>query len=187
MRRLMITLLAACLLGASAGPAMAQSPSPSPLGVGERVEVPGVGFAATFPEGWIIEASGGQSYVVSSDRSTRCGTFGERFDEPIDDPAASLDELAAIYPVFSDDEPMPIIDTSEIELPAGRAIRFIADYSLDPEFDPEFDGGKDATYVTTYIMVDSLRVLFLGCYAPERPDDDWLSIAETIEFLPIEE
>jgi len=183
MRRLMIMLLAACLLGISAGPAVvAQSPSLSPDAVPLRVAVPEEGFAATYPEGWVVETIFGQSYVVSPDRSARCLTTVEWFPEPVDDPAAFLDELAAIYPVFSDDGPLPVIETSEIELPAGRAIRFIIDFTLDPEFD-ESDS-ESARYDTTYILADGLRFLFFGCSAPERSDDDWLSIAETIEFLP---
>jgi hypothetical protein len=188
MRRLTIAFLISCLLGISAGSAVvAQTPSPSPSldAVPLRVEVPEAGFAATFPEGWVVETIFGDSGVVSPDASTRCLTFGERFDERIDDPAAFLDKIAAIWPNFSDDGPLPVIETSEIELPAGRAIRFIADFTLDPEFD-ESDSDS-ARYLTTYILTDGLGFLTLACYAPERPDDDWLSIAETIEFLPIEE
>ncbi len=184
MRRLVIMLLATCLLGISAGPAVvAQSPSPDSVGFGKRVEEPEMGFAATFPEGWVVETTFGEARVVSPDGSTVCLPTGHRVDEPIDDPAAALDQIAAMFPVFADDGPMPIIDTSEFELPAGRAIRFIADYALD-------DGlveGYDARYATTYILTDGRVLLFLGCWAPERPDDDWLSIAETIEFLPAEE
>jgi hypothetical protein len=52
----MTTLLGTCLLGISAGPAVVeQSTSPGPIGVGERVEVPEAGFAAAFPEGWVVE------------------------------------------------------------------------------------------------------------------------------------
>lgn len=32
---------------------MAQSPSPDPVGLGKRVEVPESGFALTFPEDWV--------------------------------------------------------------------------------------------------------------------------------------
>ena len=92
MRRLMIMLLAACLLGISASPAVvAQSPSPESVGFGKRVEVPEMGFAATFPEGWVVETTFGEARVVSPDGSTRCLPTGHRVDQPIDDPAAALD------------------------------------------------------------------------------------------------
>lgn len=184
MRRLLITLLSACLLGISAGPVVVgQSPSPDSVGFGKRVEVPEMGFAATFPEGWVVETIFGEARVVSPDGSTVCLPAGHRADEPIADPVAFLDQIAAMFPGFADSGPMPIVDTAEVALPAGRAIRFIADYALD-------DGlaeGYDARYATTYILTDGRVLLFLSCWAPERPDDDWRFIADTIEFLAAEE
>ena len=185
MRRPIGVVLAVCLLGLSAGPAVvAQSPSPDSVGVGKRVEVPEMGFAATFPEGWIVESQpSGEAHVVSPDGSTECLPTGERVDEPIDDPAAALDQVAVIFPNFSDDGPAPIIETSEIELPAGRAIRFVLDQALIPNSVEE----GYARYTTYYILINDFGLLFFLCWDPERPDDDWLSIAETIEFLPAEE
>jgi hypothetical protein len=186
MRRLIIALLAACVTGAGAGAAvLAQSPSPSPDVVPLRVVMPDEGFAATFPGGWVVEVIGGESFVVSPDRVARCSTTGEWFNEPTDDPAAVLEKVAAIYPVFSDGDPLPVVETSWHELPAGRAVRFTMDYGLDA-LPGESDEGF-GRYHTTYIIADSLRLIFFGCWSPERPDDDWLSIAETIELLPEEE
>jgi hypothetical protein len=53
MRRLVMTLLVGSLLsvGVSSG-VVAQSPSPSPVGLGGRVELPGHGSALTFPDDW---------------------------------------------------------------------------------------------------------------------------------------
>lgn len=182
MRRLIITFLVTCLLGTGTGAAIAQEPSPSLTALEPRAEISGVGFAVTFPEGWLVETRGGELQAVSADGSALCQPNSSSIDVPVDDPEAVLDKLAAIFPVFSDDGPMPVIETTEIELPAGRAVRFIADYALD-------DGlveGYDARYGTTYLMTDGRVLLFFACWAPERPDDDWLTIAETIEFLPEE-
>jgi hypothetical protein len=183
MRRLTAALLISGLVCASGVPASAQSPSPSLTALEGRAEIGGVGFAVTFPEGWLVETRGGESQAVSADGSALCQPNSSSIDEPVDDPEAVLDKVAAIFPVFSDDGPMPVIETSEIELPAGRAVRFIADYALDDDLVE----GYDARYGTTYILTDGRVLLFLGCWAPERPSDDWLSIAETIEFLPAEE
>jgi hypothetical protein len=184
MRRSTIAFLVAFLLTIGAGSVVvAQSPSSSPTAPEPRAEINGVGFGVTFPEGWLVETRGGESQAVSADGSALCQPNAERSDEPIDDPAAFLDKVAAMVPNFSDGEPMPVIETSEIELPAGRAVRFIADYALDDDLVE----GYDARYATTYILTDSHTLLFLGCWAPERPDDDWLSIAESIEFLPEEQ
>jgi hypothetical protein len=184
MGRLASAFLATCRLVVGASSAIAQEPSPSPSALEQRAEINGTGFVVTFPEGWLVETRYGQLQAVSADGSAWCYPSGERVPEPVDDPEALLDRFAAIFPVFSDDGvPMPVIETSEIELPAGRTVRFIADYALD-------DGlveGYDARYDTTYILTDGRILFFLGCLAPERPDDDWLSIAETIEFLPAEE
>lgn len=183
MRRTMMVTAAAGLLGIAAGPAaLAQSPSPGYDAAPLRVAVPEEGFAATFPADWVMEAVGGESFAVSSDRSTRCLTTGEWFDEPIADPAAALDRVAAIYPDFSDDGALPVVETAEVDLPSGRAVRFIIDLSLHPEYDAS--DAEGARYLTTYILADDLRFLFLSCWAPERPGDDWLSLAETLEFLP---
>jgi hypothetical protein len=52
MRRLTITVLAACLLGVGATPAIAQESS-SPPWFGGRVEMPEHGVAITIPDDWI--------------------------------------------------------------------------------------------------------------------------------------
>ena len=179
-----VGLLAGLLVLTLGSGAVAQSPSPDSVGIGNRVEVPEMGYAATFPEGWVVESQpSGQAHVVSPDGDTACLPTGELLDGPIDDPAAVLDHVAAIFPNFSDDGPAPIIETSEIELPAGRAIRFVLDQALIPDSVEE----GYARFTTYYILINDFGLLFFLCWDPERPDDDWLSIAETIEFLPAEE
>ena len=53
MRRITMGLLTVCLMAAGASPALAQESSPDPVGLGERVEVPGAGYALTAPDGWV--------------------------------------------------------------------------------------------------------------------------------------
>jgi hypothetical protein len=45
-------------------------------------------------------------------------------------------------------------------------------------------GGVPAT---AWIFLDNERRVVLFCRSEEPPEDDWLSIAETFEFLPVEE
>ncbi|MFO7532740.1 MAG: hypothetical protein R6W93_09785 [Candidatus Limnocylindrales bacterium] len=72
-----------------------------------------------------------------------------------------------------------MVEASELALPAGPAIRLIVDRSLDPDL----AGGPGDRYETTYFVTDGASLVFLGCRASERPADDWLPIAETIEFF----
>lgn len=161
-----------------------QEPSHSPTVPQEQAEISGSGFVVTFPQGWIIETRyGTQLHGVSPDGSAWCFPSGQPIPEPVDDLEALLDDVAAIFPVFSEDEPMPIIETSEVELPAGRAVRFISDYALDDGLAEDYG----ARFVTTYILTDGRTLLILGCSAAARPDDDWQSVAESVEFVPEEE
>ena len=121
MRRLTIALLATFLLSIGAGPAVAQSPAPSPRVLDGRIEVPEAGYAVTFPEAWTVETTFGGSYFVSPDGSARCQPLADRIDAPLDDSSTMLDLVASFY---ADNYEPVLIETSDIELPAGRAMRF---------------------------------------------------------------
>ena len=45
----------------------------------------------------------------------------------------------------------------------------------------------DALSATAYLFTDGSAWWRLECTSPEPPEDRWLSIAETFEFLPAEE
>ena len=45
---------------------------------------------------------------------------------------------------------------------------------------------KEGRFVTTYLLSDGQVLAFFGCWANERPEDGWLALAETFEFLPAE-
>jgi len=70
MRRLTIALLAACLLGTSTVPALAQETSPPPW-FGGRVEMPEHGFAVTIPEDWMAFDLGADTEPVKPDETRR--------------------------------------------------------------------------------------------------------------------
>ncbi len=66
----------------------------------------------------------------------------------------------------------------------------IAVESLDEELSRvRLDPGVvlNERYIGQYAMAGEDAIAFLWCWALERPDDYWLSTAETLEFLPAEE
>ena len=186
MRRSMWLPLTAWILVATVGGVDAQSPSPPTASgaiAGPRSMDSESRVAVDLPADWTIEASFGETYAISPDDSAHCRPASTQIDKPVDDPDALLDELAAIYPVFFDDGPLPIVDTTELVLPAGRSIRYVSDFALQPDRIPQ----DERRYATMYLLTDGHSLVFFGCWSDYRPADDWLSIAETIEFLPVEE
>jgi hypothetical protein len=74
-----------------------------------------------------------------------------------------------------DDDPRAVsVETVPLELPAGRAVAF-------DRLDKSGGGWRD------YLVTDGERWILLVCGSPVAPADRWPSIAETIEFLPVEE
>jgi hypothetical protein len=67
-----------------------------------------------------------------------------------------------------------------LTLPAGAAARI--DVSEDVESAP-----SEHIETSEYVITDGITQWRLTCSGRERPDDDWLSIAETFEILPPEE
>ena len=209
MRRPMIALLATCLLGATVSPVLAQSPAP--FGLGGRVEVPEAGYALTLPDGWaylrpaiedaeslaaIIEAElqdpdlAARLVVLATEMRPddimllgMAPGYGNCFIRSTPSNGLALDGLVAA------DLPEPLAEgdlirreptVTYLALPAGAAARI--DVSEDV-------GGAPSDHVETseYVITDGITQWRLTCSGLVQPDDDWLSIAETIEFLSPEE
>ncbi len=78
--------------------------------------------------------------------------------------AALEDVIELMMPtLMHDSEPL---ETSYLELPAGRAVRF------------------DQPDQSAYLLRDGNTFFRISCAGDEPPGDRWLSIAETFEFLP---
>jgi hypothetical protein len=189
MRHLACAMLVTCLVGVGAGQAVAQEPTPPPEAASQRVEVPEAGFAVTFPVDWEVSidtsdlpGEGGTFAVVSgreaaSDVTCEVYLRGRCTGSPFGDCAAALDEVAArMVAYFDGDESSSRIDESTaMDLPAGYTVR------VDTEWIDE------GVFGSSYTLTDGKVADSLLCSGSERPDDDWLSIAETFEFLPADE
>ena len=180
--RILTTLAAGVLVVTATGGAVAQDEE---LRMGDdpayaqRVEVPEAGIAVSYPPDWdvSVEMEYGQSqpgdpytgrwYVVrGSHEDDSCSVYWELY------PGASTAELAA----EDDGEWVTAIggELVEVELPIGAAA-----YLVRPSIT-----GDD--YTTSYeIDADGMR-WELVCFSEERAADDWLGIAETLEWLPAE-
>jgi hypothetical protein len=209
MSRHVTSLVAAlALLVLAVAPASAQEPAPEAIGQGGRVEVPDAGYALTFPEDWVyvfpssedretifaeagalapelgaaIEAALAQgvgfSLLAFGDVDTELG-FAENCNViDVPNPGVSLDVIMAAEVAAASSQFGELLasgpELTDLELPAGDSARL--EYGLQfPTY---------ATLHSTYYFVDDEQVHVLTCTGLERPEDGWLSIAETFEFLP---
>ncbi len=209
-------LLGLLLVIALGSGVVAQEPSPEPPPwFGGRVEMPEHGFAVTVLDGWVamdmttevgrqldtamevgglgegswgdpqqfrdqmtlgpmpqplwmVDASSGDSCAVS--RSS-VPVLAEDFQSAVD----FLHDGYVARPSLMDVEP-PIT----MDLPAGPVLKMHFRMS-------HVDLGQPVL-ITSYEIMTAEGILTLACTsAAARPEDDWLSIAETLAFLPAEE
>ena len=163
---------------------------PAPQLVGGRIERPTAGFAVVFPDDWEVTdlppafsqgpevEEGGRGRVryvlvaVEPDSDASCGVIDVTDVATASPPWTSVDDAVAARQAALAEEPdagMPT--TTFIELPAGRAGRL--DVTL----------GRDTS---RWYFSEGAAWFSLSCASSEPPDDRWLSIAETFEFLPVE-
>ena len=165
---------------------------------GQRVEIPEAGMALTIPAGW-----GFQVEMRPTDWAAGApvaATIWQVLDSwsPAGDPEAATESCSIGLLQMSEQsvgsmmfdgvigDPGPVADqsapgwthsTTEVLLPVGPVTR-------NDEVGQEPDG---VWYSTVYNLVAPDGMVWLNCSGPVRPDDHWLSIAETFEFLPAEE
>ncbi len=146
---------------------------------GQRIEVPAAGIAVTYPPDWDVSVEMRYDHTRPGDPYTGQWwvTYGSSGDDSCSVhwylyPGPSMMEMAAgSVGVLTDllgGEP------EEVELPIGVATRLVH---------PSVTGDD---YTTTYeVDRDGMR-WDLTCYSEELVADDWLGIAETLEWLPAE-
>jgi hypothetical protein len=195
--------------------ATSQTSSPLPEASpwsGGRVEMPEHGFAVTLPDDWVAfdptVDPGSQVEAVSDlldpsvwfvdgmrllDSVVAAGAAGTQL---LSFHTTSLDHcLWAATPVM----PMPAREVAEalfevhleqpnaryvepprrIDLPVGPAYHL----RMSVRAEPDMVWSSASTYVLA--MNEGTLVAICGTY-DERPEDDWLSVVETVEFLPAE-
>lgn len=211
-RRFLVGMLVALLLSLSSG-ASGQSPSPEPPPwLGGRVEMPEHGFALTLPEGWVafdltgdIEAqlrtglawfddlsadaeqefitlvagtaaSGSQLVAWHSSHPSSAGSCGFSVN---DDPGIPHDVLAReMYHAITVNESIDKTEPPtrlELSVGPGWVFRLSKQQALSP---------LDHWPVVIYLAGDGERIVLASCSAEAPPTDDWLSIVDTVEFLP---
>ena len=202
MRRLVVAALVAGQLAIGTGtPLAAETPSPEPtpsasgVQTGGRFVSPEGGYAVTFPEGWRVEIHPDEDdpteipYVDAqasrADPASGAAAYcWIRAIHPCGDgavgPCASLIDEAAAQEVAWWESGKGGLVPAEVEsvvldLPAGYAVRVRVE-STDPD--------RDRSY---YRITDGQALAILGCHAAHGPDDHWLSIAASFEFLPVAE
>jgi hypothetical protein len=95
----------------------------------------------------------------------------------------SLEERMAVNEAGVSNKPeASVTGTHIVDLPAGEAGRL--DYVEPMEFT---DMGVVTIHGSMYFLTGETWEYGLTCLAAAAPDDRWLSIAETFEFLPAEE
>ena len=209
MRRLTVTLVAACLLCTGFGPAIAQDQSPPPW-YGGRVEMPQHGFAVALPAGWV-------AFDLGDDIELQARRFGMTVGAQVG-PASETTRLLAsardqgmrLWAV----EPESAAQCSAGIAPAPtggipEAAAFVHDrmefeYLMTDLEEPrpvvlahldgfavvgripsdDFPAGVPIIY---YLLApDGISVsgalLLVTCTGAERPADDWMSIVATFEL-----
>lgn len=166
-----------------------------PMLGGGRIERPADGFAITFPDDWMVEEVGPDMRHQCVNDCDPEGPLLQRFvvwaDQPAGDGACTVidfTELARESPPWE-----TLVEATEgrwlgwkqdptvlrpgyafMDLPAGRTGLLRAT-------------DKDGSVRHGYVFTDAEAYFLLECWSAAPPDDRWLSIAETFEYLPEQE
>lgn len=170
MRPLTIMLLTACLLSASAGPSMAQSPSSSPEPAGQRVEVPVYGVSIIVPDHWTTDLDS----MTSSPLYPESELHEDLMVRATGAPDFQQCLLVASSPLGCSE---PVDLSAELAAPGWEAVQLPAGEAAHREFVI-----PDDIPCSQYLLTDGLDVYSLQCCGTDRAADDWRSIADTFAF-----
>ncbi len=181
---IVITLVCGLLMGVAL-PAVAQDEATAEPG---RVAVPEAGVALIFPADWSIDVEmraredWGLSeryedaapltfwnvlYASAAGRPWCDLTWYPQHPMTLAEHAVEYEAL--MTPSLSDVQRS--IEVSSVELPAGEAYRF------------DIYNAPTESYSATYLLGSGASRYILECMADTRDETDWLSVAETIEWL----
>ncbi len=182
MRRARSIAVTAGVLGlALASAATAQSPLGTPLPADQRFEFPEYGIAVSLPYSYINDWASPSlpifEMVIAAAPLEGPGECAiETFDFTGVEPGKMAETLGVVagYPEFEIAERLGGVDA----LPAGDYVRMSAAYA---------PGGQPGASVA-YVFPTPVGYSWLWCSTTDAPPaDDWLSIAESVEFLPEQE
>ena len=153
------------------GPALSITDS----GFDSQIQLPAQGVTLQFPGAWTVRGSStrlGLSYAASD---TAICTLSDYSTLAPDAGWGSVDEFHDQYLAnAADNAAISVDESSYLDLPAGRT--GFADLSWD-----------DGTRAIRYSFSDGDTWLGLFCVGDPVPDDRWLSIAESLAWLPGEQ
>lgn len=165
-------------------PCAAQMPTPQPDGSGLRLELIGYGAAITLPAGYVFDAGGegaptGPLHAWSPffDESRMRAVLPTEGDPP---KVGAHCGLIAFSQARCAARPVDLatevgIGLETVRLPAGEALAQHSEYEATV-------GG--AYHQSVYWLTDGTDIYAVWCDGPQRPTDDWRSIAETFEYPP---
>jgi hypothetical protein len=180
-------------------PLASPEPTPQAPGHGGRVVAVESRVALTFPDGWTVIEPGAGDHELALARlppgpmrsqlrsSAAAGVrlSSREHGEPVE--SCTLDDLSLPWRLGSWDDAtlesimavMPIVvgesyrtAVAYLDLPAGRVARI---------------DSSDRKYWSAYVLPRDKTIHMLVCESPERPGEDWDSIARSIELLSAEE
>lgn len=215
MRGLVLALMVLCSLVATPVAVLAQEASPETDTVGQRFEVPEFGYALSLPEGWVgidsadpdVDAlvAGVADHLPGPEAVARLEWLLVEMKGPIASgaqiAATPMQEPATLFcgAEARSGPPGPLeawVDQVSSSAEAGRAGFTVEDgpLAIDLPYGPAWvlhgtlgdPSAGSGVYLTMYMLGGDGLELGLSCYGYERPPDDWLSIAETLEWLPAE-
>jgi hypothetical protein len=167
------------MLCVSAGStAIAKVPQPSPLATDERIVLPEAGMAVTMPAGWEVRTDHGGAIFETALSASPSGAPGQCAIQVFRYDGATTQEVAEF--VASHYWDLRGGTMENVRLPsAGDAVKVVMLGG------PSAVNGKRVAYV--FDAGDYYAWLWCDSTGSPPPDDLWLSIADTIEFLPAEE
>lgn len=182
-------------------PSASPEPTPRALGHGGRVVAVDRGVALTFPDGWTVVEPGAEDHELALARLPAgpmrsqlhsSEVAGVRLSsrergEPVESCTlddilslpgwlgswddATIESIVALMPTVVGESYRAAV--TYLDLPAGRAARI--------------DSSDGESQWSAYVLPRDKTLHLLVCEGPERPGEDWDSIARSIELLSADE
>jgi hypothetical protein len=205
MKRTTSALLALAIAAAPATSLAQDTASDDGVGMGGRIEVPGAGYAVTFPEDWVhIRPTQGDAEVILDEVSRLAPGLVPTIEGALagglafsvlayGEPTEGFVENCNILDRVADGRSLDLVAAGEVTnlgglgelIASGPDLTFIEipigriariDVGLRlPETDLES---------TSFIIVDTDWIHTLSCTGDMRPTDAWAPIVGTFELLP---